>query len=103
LLRIPEVTLDGLSGLVTEGTGTGSASLSQYERDISIKINVCQSESSELRQTHAGIQEQSNDGRVTSIVETSAVHAPEQAGELGFFQDGYWALWDGRGAEGSHR
>jgi hypothetical protein len=89
---LPQVTLDGLASLVAERTGTRSAALSQHEGNISIKINVCDRQARHLGQAHAGIEEQPNDGRVTSVVKNSAAHATKQASELGLSQDGHRLL-----------
>jgi hypothetical protein len=103
LAALAQVALDGLTGLVTEGTGTGSAPLPQHEGNVSIKINVCERKAGHLGQAHTGIEEQPNDGRVTSVFKIAAIHAAKQARELGLIQDSHWLLRDARWAEAGHR
>jgi hypothetical protein len=48
LASFSEIALDCLTRLVTERTGAGSAPLPQYDRDVLVKIDICERETGEL-------------------------------------------------------
>jgi hypothetical protein len=53
--------------LVAEGTGTGTTTLAQHDRDILIKIDIARAEAGHLGRAHARVQEEPDDGGVPPI------------------------------------
>jgi hypothetical protein len=68
-------------GSSAKGTRTRPTALAEDDSNIHIKIDVATEQTRHLGHTHARVQEQADDGSVTAIVETPAVHGGKEGFE----------------------
>ena len=69
----PDVAAECFPGAVAEGCGTLAPSLAQDERHILVEVQVLKRDPDEFSDPEAGVQEEAEDRRITSLLEPAAL------------------------------